>query len=276
MKRRELLNVLDQQGLRLSKTKSQHLLIDDNILELQMRYANIRKKDIVLEIGTGLGFLTQELAKRAEKVITIEKDRQFIEYLEKNLPENVELIIADILDIDLPRFDKVVANIPYKISSKLIFKLLDKSFTAAILLFQFEFALRMVAGVEMPDYSRLAVKINSKAHCEILHKVSRNSFFPVPKVDSAIVELVPREPDFPIINEELFDKVVDAVFNQKRKMIKNALLNKYQWFCSSQEDFKVIQKELDWQTKRGEELSPAQLAELSNNIHLALLKFKEK
>lgn len=270
MKRHELTVLLDSLNIKLSKARSQHFLVDENILKEQVRLANIRDRDVVLEIGTGLGSLTSVLADSAKKVITVENDKRFIDYLEKNLPSNVELIHDDILSIDLPEFDKVVANIPYEISSKIVFKLLGYRFIAAVMIFQWEFAKRMVARCGSGDYSRLAVKIYSKAHCEILGKVSRNAFFPVPGVDSGMIELVPREPNFNINNEQIFNHVVDAVFNQKRKMIKNSLLNKHHWFKMNKDDFKKILDKIENLDRRGEELEVEELAELANDLELKL------
>ncbi|UCH89062.1 MAG: ribosomal RNA small subunit methyltransferase A [Thermoplasmata archaeon] len=269
------MELLDKLNLRLSKSKSQHLLVDEQVLENQLRFANIRRTDRVLEIGAGLGTLTVALAKQAEKVITVEKDQRFKNYLTETLPDNVELIIDDFLDLELPKFDKVVANIPYEISSKIVFKLLNYQFIAGILIFQLEFANRMAAAHGSHDYSRLTVKIHTKAHCEILQQVSRRAFYPVPKVDSAIVELVPRTPSYKIENEALFDKVVDAVFNQRRKMIKNALLNKHKWFKINKDEMKSVVSDLDYGTLRGEKLSPEQLAELANKLYFELQQVRK-
>jgi 16S rRNA (adenine1518-N6/adenine1519-N6)-dimethyltransferase len=266
MKHQELREILNTLGIRLSKSRSQHMLVDENVLTEQMRFANIRDRDTVFEIGAGLGVLTMELAQNAGKVISVENDLRFRPYLEDILPDNVEMIYDDVLDIDMPAFDKVVANIPYKISSKIIFRLLECEFTAGILIFQLEFARRMVAGTGDPDYSRLAVKIHSKAHCEILKRVSKNAFYPQPKVDSAIVELVPREPSYEIADRSFFDKTVDAVFNQRRKKIKNALLNKHRWFGLDKNSFKTVVGDLEVGDLRGQDLGPGELAELSNII----------
>lgn len=266
MDRNELKELLNSLGIRLSKSMGQHILVDEGILAEEVRLANVRDMDVVLEIGAGPGTLTTVLAERAKKVIAVENDPRFRGYLETAMPDNVELIIDDFLKIELPDFDKVVANIPYNISSPIIFKLLEHEFTAGILILQLEYASRMVAGTGDPEYSRLSVKIDSKAHCEILRKVPRNSFFPMPRVDSAIIELVPREPSYPIDDRECFDRVVDAVFNQKRKKIKNALLNKSRWFGVEKDRFKPVAAELEWGDNRGEDLSPAELAELSNIV----------
>ena len=133
----------------------------------------------------------------------------------------------------------------------------------------------MVAGSGDPDYSRLAVKIHSKAHCEILKKVSKNSFYPVPKVDSAIVELVPREPSYSIMDPVIFDRTVDAVFNQRRKKIKNALLNKHRWFGFDKDSFKPVVEDLEVGNLRGQDLNPGELAELSNTILQISRKIKK-
>ena len=266
MDRKELKELLNTLGIRLSKSSGQHILVDEGILAEEVRMANVRSTDIVLEIGTGPGTLTRVLAGHAGKVITVENDLRFQSYLETVMPDNVKLIFDDFLKIDLPGFHKVVANVPYNISSPIIFKLLEHEFTAGILMLQLEYAERMVAGAGDPDYSRLSVKIDSKAHCEMLRKVSRNHFHPIPRVDSAMVELVPREPSYHIEDRETFDRVVDAVFNQKRKKIKNALLNKHRWFGIEKDRFKPVVSDLARGHNRGEDLSPAELAELSNTV----------
>jgi len=267
MNRQELKDLLNSMGIRLSKSRSQHMLVDEKILQEQVRLANVRDRDIVFEIGAGLGVLTMVLASSAKKVIAVENDLRFKPFLDDNLPSNVEMIYDDVLSIELPQFDKVVANIPYKISSKIIFKLLEREFTAGLLVFQMEFAQRMVAPPGTPDYSRLAVKLHSKAHCEILKKIPRSAFFPVPNVDSAIVEIVPREPFYKIEDIYIFNRVVDAVFNQRRKKIKNALLNKHMWFKVEKESFREITESLAEGNHRGQDLSPDELAELSNKIY---------
>jgi 16S rRNA (adenine1518-N6/adenine1519-N6)-dimethyltransferase len=266
MKRQDLKELLNSLGIRLSKARSQHMMMDDNVLSEQIRLANVRDRDVVFEIGAGLGVLTKALAESAKSVIAVENDLRFKPYLDETLPDNVEMIYDDVLSIDLPEFDKVVANIPYKISSKILFKLLEHEFTAGLLIFQMEFAERMVAEPGSSDYSRLAVKIHSKAHCEILKKVSKNSFFPVPKVDSAIVELVPREPPYEILDQSIFNKTVDAVFNQRRKKIKNALLNKHIRFGIDKDSFRPLVEGLEVGDLRGQDLSPGEHAELSNII----------
>jgi 16S rRNA (adenine1518-N6/adenine1519-N6)-dimethyltransferase len=166
----------------------QHLLVDKRVAERQAGYAGLTEADTVLEIGPGKGILTRALAARAGKVVAIEKDESFIPSL-SNLPGNVEVIIADALVYPLPRFDKVVSNLPYVISSPITFRLLESDFRLAILMYQMEFAQRMVARPGTEHYSRLSVSAQHRAECKIEFKVSRAAFYPQPKVDSAVVRI---------------------------------------------------------------------------------------
>ena len=125
----------------------QVFLIDKAIISRQIRFAKLTKTDTVLEIGPGLGFLTLALAKKAGKVIAIEFDEKLVSHLEPLVPSNVVLIHKDALKIELPKFNKLVANIPYQISSPLIFKLTKYDFDCAILMLQAEFGQRLVAEI---------------------------------------------------------------------------------------------------------------------------------
>src|SRR4030042_3085756 len=132
----------------MKKNLGQNFLIDKNIAILEVKQANIESDDTVLEIGPGLGILTKLLAEKAKRVIAIEIDENLINKLKKTLPENVDLIHEDALNIDfetLPKFNKIVSNLPYQISSPITFKFLDYDFESAILIYQKEFAERLVA-----------------------------------------------------------------------------------------------------------------------------------
>ena len=237
----------------------QNFLIDKNIANREVEYGEIKKNDIVLEIGPGKGILTELLAEKAKKVIAIEIDKNLFNRLDKKLPKNVELINADVLNIDfnnLPKFNKIVANLPFEISSPITFKLLDYSFEQAILIYQKEFAERMIALPGSKNYSRLTVNLYYKAFCEILEIVPKTSFFPQPKIDSCIVSIIPlKQPLFEIKNEKYFKDLVKKIFSYRRKKIKTILKNK---------------KNLDnipYLDQRIEELSPEQIAELSNILY---------
>ncbi len=197
--------VLADLGVRPRRRMGQHFLIDARVAARQVAHAQIRRSDVVLEIGPGLGVLTRLLAERAKRVVAIEADRRFAEYLHRRFAEylrrtlpDIEVVSGDALKVDWPPFDVMASNLPYQISSPLTFRLLDHAFDRAILMYQWEFARRMRAKPGTADYSRLSVGVYRRATCEILERVPRNAFHPQPKVDSAIVSLVPRPPPFPL------------------------------------------------------------------------------
>lgn len=239
------------------KKIGQNFLIDKQVAGREVDYANPDTEDIVLEIGPGKGILTKLLAKRVKKVIAIEIDSQLVKELKSTLPVNVTLINADALKIDfktLPVFNKIVSNLPFQISSPITFKLLKYSFSKAVLIYQKDFAERMIAGSGSKDYSRLSVGIYYKTHCRILETVSKEFFYPMPKVDSSIVELIPREnPPFTVANEKFFFDVTKKLFSHRRKKIKNIL-----------EDVYTKLENIPYLDRRVEELTPEQIGELSN------------
>ncbi|MEM1514200.1 MAG: 16S rRNA (adenine(1518)-N(6)/adenine(1519)-N(6))-dimethyltransferase RsmA [Candidatus Thermoplasmatota archaeon] len=231
---------------------SQNFLIDEKIAERQVSYANLNENDVVLEIGAGNGILTKKIAKIA-KVIAIEIDEKFIPKL-KNI-KNVDVINADITKFDLNDiyFNKVISNIPYHISSEITFKLLEKKFDLGIIMYQKEFAERLVARGGK-NYSRLSVMAYSKADIEILEIVPKKAFRPIPKVDSCIVKILPIGKRFDV-NEKIFEKVVRFLFAHRRKKIKNSLA--LAGLLSKEEAEKIDVAEL-----RVEEISPEKIAEI--------------
>lgn len=236
----------------------QHLLIDERVAKREVDYAEITKSDTVLEIGPGKGILTKILAERASKVIAIEIDKRFVNYLEKILPENVEIIHADVMDIDLReiQFDKVVSNLPFEISSPITFKLLETNFSKAVIIYQKEFAKRIVARPRSKDYSRLSVVMYYKTISRILETVPKTAFRPIPKVDGAIVEIVPREsPAFFVMDENFFYEFLNRAFSNRRKTLGKIVKNYY-----------GIEIGKKFYKKRVEELEPEEIGELCNYI----------
>lgn len=245
----------------MSKTKlGQHFLIDARVAQRQIQYAQLSDNDLVLEVGPGKGVLTRLLADKAKQVFAVEKDKKLYQMLKKTMPSNVTLLHHDILYIDecepgFFSFNKVVANLPYQISSPFTFWLLTKSFEKAVLMYQNEFAQRMVAQAGSKTYSRLSVAIYYFAHCSILETVSRHCFNPEPEVDSCIVELIPRpHPPFQVTDELFFFDLVTQLFNHRRKQIKTTIKQIYD---QSIDDFSFA-------TERVEQLSPEQLGRLSD------------
>jgi len=242
----------------MKKKIGQNFLVDKKIALHELEHAGINQKDVVLEIGPGRGILTELLAKRAKKLIAIEFDTSLVKYLQSFLPGNVMLINDDVLNIDfedLPKFNKIVSNLPFQISSTVTFKLLNYDFALAVLIYQKEFADRMVAKPNSKSYSRLSVGVYYKAHCEIVEVVSKTCFKPQPKVDACIVKLVPRKhPPFLVYDEEFFFDLTRELFNHRRKKIKHTLKNLNN----------IDYNDIPFLENRVENLSPIQIGELSN------------
>lgn len=216
-------------GIRPKKVLGQSFLVDAAILERQVGYAQVNKDDIVLEIGAGTGNLTKFLLDGAGKVIVLERDPSMVKVLQSRFSgaDNLELISGDALEMEFPKFDKVVSNIPYSISSPLTFKLLEHDFTLAVLTYQKEFAERLIAKPGTKNYSRLSVSTYCRADAKILEYVSRHVFYPVPKVSSAIVKLVPKTNPLSV-DENSFQNLLRGLFAHRRKSVSNAIFHSYQ------------------------------------------------
>ena len=250
----------------MKKNLGQNFLIDRKVAEREVKYADISKDDVVLEIGPGKGVITKLLANQAKRVIAIELDKNLINFLEKSMPKNVEIINDDAVKVDfdsLPKFNKIVSNLPFQISSPITFKILNYDFDLAVLIYQKEFADRLIANPGSKDYSRLSVGVYYKARCRILETVSKTSFKPQPKVDSCLIMLKPRKnPPFSVIEEKLFFDITKNLFNYRRKKIKNIL----------DEFYEVKLDNIPYLENRVEELLPEQIGNLSNIIFNILNK----
>jgi 16S rRNA (adenine1518-N6/adenine1519-N6)-dimethyltransferase len=199
----------------------QHFLEDAAVISRILDYADLGQEDRVLEIGPGTGNLTSGLAARAGSVYAIEIDADLAYQLAGRHP-NVHVVSSDALKVDLPVCNKIVSNLPYQISSAITYRLLSMTFEKAVLMYQWEFARKMVAKAGSKDYGRLAMTVGFFCRIEILEKVSKMAFRPVPQVDSAIVRLIPRE-DRP--EGEAFDfiRLAEGLFNNRRKKVKKGL-----------------------------------------------------
>lgn len=229
---------------RTKKRLGQNFLIDGDIINFIVNEANLTKEDTVIEIGPGIGFVTEQLVKYARKVIAVELDEQAIEELNKLNADNLEIVHNDILKTDISELAKgkkvkVVANIPYYITSPILAHLLGEiddldnknrqSISEIILMVQEEVAIRMSANEKSPNkaYGLLTVLSQFWANCRILKQVKSKSFYPAPKVNSALVRLVVREePLLKLSDYSYFRKTVRGGFSARRKNIKNALMNK--------------------------------------------------
>ncbi len=215
--------LIAETGIVPKKSKGQNFLIDDRVAERHVNFAGISRSDRVLEVGPGLGVLTKFLVERTDSLTCIELDEKLADFISERYDGKLELVRGDAVEVDFPPFDVFVSNLPYSVSTPIIFKLLGYDFRKAVVMVQKEFADRMVADVGSPDYSRLTVNLFYRADCRILEKVPRSRFNPVPKVDSALVEIVPRPAPFTVLDEKTFFKVTEVTFNHRRKKIGTSL-----------------------------------------------------
>jgi 16S rRNA (adenine1518-N6/adenine1519-N6)-dimethyltransferase len=199
----------------------QHFLMDRDATMRIASYADLGPGDNVLEIGSGTGNLTEALASRAGRVYAVEIDPDLAARLSGRF-SNVQVIKGDALKVELPHYNKIVSNLPYQISSRITYRLLSRPFETAVLMYQWEFAQRMAAGVGSGEYGRLAMVVGFFCRIEILEKVSKMAFRPVPQVDSAVVRLQPRS-DRPKVDPADFMRLAEGLFNNRRKKVKKGL-----------------------------------------------------
>jgi 16S rRNA (adenine1518-N6/adenine1519-N6)-dimethyltransferase len=226
---------LEEHGLTPKKGWGQHFLIDRNILNKVVRTAHLEKEDIVLEVGPGLGEMTLALARQVKKVIAVEIDPKLVEILRKKTVDspNVEVIKGDILKINFDQLHnqegqqiKVVANLPYQISTPLLFRFIESRdvFSALTLMLQKEVAERMIALPGGKDYGPLSVFTQAVSNLSICFFIKPSAFFPPPKVESAVIHMVWKErPVVSLEEEEWFKKVVRGCLGYRRKRLMNAL-----------------------------------------------------
>lgn len=243
----------------------QHFLTDRHILERIIRYADLKTSDTVLEIGGGNGILTKRLAVFAGKVITIELDRSLADGLALMCRDaHISVIHGDALKVRLPYFNKVVSNLPYQISSEITFRLLETGFEYAVLMYQLEFAKRMLAAPGTPDYSRLSVMAQYHTDIEMLEQVPPSAFKPQPRVKSAILKLTPRKAPYHVNNLDFFNRLLKVVFGQRRKMLKNSITSAIPVLGIPLDNVSRLDESI--LQRRPETLTPQELAHISNII----------
>jgi len=250
------------------KRLGQNFLIDSDLLQRLIFYASVSDADVVLEVGAGLGFLTRLLAQKCRKVIAVEIDSKLVKILQEQLRDlrNVELIEGDVLKVSIPSFNKVVSTPPYSISSPLLFWLLGRNFDCAVLAFQKEFAERLNAPVDSKEYSRLTVSTYYRAEVELLDYVPKELFYPPPDVDSIIVRLKPRRPPFSVANKELFFELVQRLFTQRNRKVRNSVIPFLQRQGFGREEALRIADVLLFHDKRVRELAPEDFGAIANEI----------
>ncbi len=271
--------IIEANGFYFKKNFGQNFLIDSNILEKIVSCAGIGAQDCVLEVGPGIGSLTQVLAENARRVVAVEIDSNLIPILQQMLSgyeDTVRILNQDILKTDIDAIIreenggdaiKVVANLPYYITTPIIMDLLEqqRNVDSITVMVQKEVAERMQAAPGEKEYGALSVAVQYFCDASLDMIVPPSCFMPRPKVDSAVITLrVRKEKKFAVENEAFFFQVVKCAFSQRRKTLYNTLRNEKELHILAQSAADAI-KEMGLDEKvRGEKLSVAQFAELSN------------
>jgi len=234
--RERLFSLISKYNLKANSNLGQNFLVVPDIIERNVERAELSERDVVLEVGPGLGVLTDALSRHAGKVYAIEKDSHLVEILRKEYAwPNVEIIEGDALKVDFPEFHKIVSNLPYQISSPITFRFLKYDFERAVLIYQLEFAQRMVAEPGDKNYSRLSLMVRAKAHAELVERIGRGAFWPRPKVDSAVIVLEPKPRKEQVdLNEDL----VRALFQHRRSTVVAALKKSHHMLGLTKDEFK--------------------------------------
>ena len=247
------------------KRFGQNYLVDKNIIQKIVREFDSQKTDTVIEIGPGTGALTTELMKSVKKLYAVEIDKRVVENLTLGFP-TVTVINMDFLKLDLNSIAdsfpiRVIGNIPYNITSPILFKLIENRLLVSdtMLMVQLEVAKRITAKEKSDDYGILGVLLNYFAETKLCFKISPNVFYPKPKVESAIIHLNFTKKLAEDVDDKLFIQVVKAAFGNRRKKVKNSLGNS----IFSDIDFKDCNFDL---SRRAEELTIAEFVELTNVI----------
>jgi len=256
-------------GTRADTRKDQHFLVDDRVLDRIPEYATDIEMDLshVLEVGGGPGALTDRLLAVADRVTVIERDPDFAGHLREEFADAIDagrlsVIEGDALDVDLPDFTASVSNLPYGASSEIAFRLLPRG-RPLVLMFQKEFAERMAADPGTDEYGRLSVTAGHYADVEVVEHVPPEAFAPQPRVDSAIVRIEPRDPDYSVPDDDFFMDFLKGVFTQRRKTMRNAVRNTAHITKLGDPDAVVDAADEELMGKRAGKLPPATFAELA-------------
>ena len=270
---------LKRTGRNPNQKLGQHFLIDPHALQEIARAAKVTDADYVLEIGAGLGFLTSVLAATAKRVAAIEIDDFLYAELQlkfSNVP-HIALIQGDILKQNLlallndfaPQHTKIVANLPYYITTPVLWELLKyhRKIGSCILTMQTEVAERIISPPGNKRYGALSIGVSYYAEAEIVHRIPPDQFYPSPQVDSSVLKLQMRHtPQVAVENETLFFRIVRAAFQSRRKMLRNALLKNGVSISADTLNAICHQVAIDPQ-RRGETLDIAEFAALANGLH---------
>ena len=271
--------IINKYSFAFQKKFGQNFLIDSNILESIVSAADITKDDFVLEIGPGIGTMTQYLCEAARQVVAVEIDKMLIPILKDTLSEydNVEVINQDVLKLDIKALAKeknngkpikVVANLPYYITTPIIMGLFESKvpIESITIMVQKEVADRMQTGPGSKDYGALSLAVQYYADAKVQLNVSASCFMPRPNVDSAVIKLTAHEKPVVDVDETLMFKVIRASFNQRRKTLVNGLKNSSELDYTKEEIVQAIKAIGKEENIRGEKLTLEEFAALSNSL----------
>ena len=274
------IEILNKYSFAFQKKFGQNFLIDNHVLGKIVRAADITEDDFVLEIGPGIGTLTQYLCESAREVLAIEIDKKLIPILQETLADydNVSILNEDILKVDIASIVKeynnnkpvkVVANLPYYITTPIIMDLFEKHvpLSGVTIMIQKEVADRIKAGPGSKEYGALSLAVQYYAKPYIAANVPPNCFMPRPKIGSAVINLTPHQtPPFNVENESLLFSLIHASFNQRRKTLVNGIYN-YEGLHFSKEDIIGVLDAMGIPNNiRGEALSLEQFVGISNHL----------
>ncbi len=278
--------ILQKYGFSFKKSLGQNFLIDTNILDRICDFAEISKETCAIEVGPGIGALTEQLAKRAEKVVSFEIDQRLLPILADTLSpyDNVRIIHSDVLKADVRKVmveefgeEKdvmVVANLPYYVTTPILMKLLEEDLPlrGIVVMLQKEVGDRIAAKPGTKAYGSLSIAVQYYTEAETVMIVPKTVFMPQPNVDSAVIRLTKRkEKAVQVDNEDFFFAVVRASFAQRRKTLMNNLVNNLSQVKGNKELLEKVLSDVNIDPKRrGETLSIEEFAQLSNGLYQAL------
>ncbi len=275
--------ILNTYKIQANKSLGQNFLIDDCVIEKIIESSNIEKEDLIIEIGPGLGVLTERLLKKSNNVVVIELDKKMIEILQNRfcLNRNLEIINNDVLKVDLEKLIKnkkeqtninkvkIVANLPYYISTPIIMKLLENrlEISEIIVMVQKEVAQRLGAETGTREAGAITYAVEYYAQATPIIDVPKESFIPSPKVESQVIKLEVRQnPKIEVEDEKLLFNIIQKSFMQRRKTLSNALINNR--ILDSKEEVEKMFKTLEIPSNvRGEKLTLEEFGKIANYVY---------
>jgi len=247
MNRREVELILKNLNIKPNKKLGQNFLTDKNITKKIISVSEVSQNDIILEIGPGLGIITQELVNLVKKIYAIEIDHRLYSYLNDKFStyDNVEIIHGDILKVEIPKHNKVISNIPYTITGSILDKIFFRiNSPVGILTIEKSIADRIFLSGDYKNFSRISINVNTFMKPVLKSSISRNSFYPIPKIALSLIKLIPRDKINPFFLEkepiDFFLKFISGIMPYKNRNIANAI----ELFFKTQKDIQYTKEDI--------------------------------